>query len=625
MISSVRSVLLLLSCTYLPAQVVHVANLSDSSFDGWKRCTVDVIPAHAAGHVTNANGSCDYVLGRRVGEDTRIVDLRLHLDPWQVAEFDLSAASPWNFVRGPLPNDPGATFGTLSIGGEPLQLLSTVPDGGAWLSHARVRMGPMFCVDAWVWWWPDQPGWAQGEVVVTASNPTVTKLLDAVPADFRLQFGDAIVMVPGLTEGAPLLPAGTLFGDGQARSFPVVFAWERLCATPSALVSAWATSQWTIVANGLRRLWPDGNPQMVSGQSAMAWTSQHFAAARARLHTWDAGPLGVAASSGITGAQEDQVFVGAECMEMPAGLGAEAVRYFVALGQSRRPCHHLEADGSQLSLTAHPQLVMWDWRPHWNSVVSPDRLGKLATLNVSKTNGWWGADEEHLLLNTLSIAARLTGSPALQWQLSANARAFLYQKTVAPGLSTSRPGAARAVGWEGLAAVQLWTNLEDRVLAQRIADRWVARVNQIFLPQLGGKAAGIWDPREDPRLASTGWKVNWLPYQQSVGAWGLDYGCRILGPAQGRSLAYSAALAVLSRSFSATNGQWRGWGYLGYAGSSVVPLVEGSGAHYGAGIATWSNLAIATVLAHQPGNPTAMQIWAQLSANGGTWVPPNGL
>lgn len=50
----------------------------------------------------------------------------------------------------------------------------------------------MFCVDAWVWWWPDQPGWAQGEVVVTASNPTVTKLLDAVPADFRLQFGDAI-------------------------------------------------------------------------------------------------------------------------------------------------------------------------------------------------------------------------------------------------------------------------------------------------------------------------------------------------------------------------------------------------------------------------------------------------
>lgn len=99
--------LLLLSLTYLPAQVVHVANLSDSSFDGWKRCTVDVIPAHAAGHVTNANGSCDYVLGRRVGEDTRIVDLRLHLDPWQVAEFDLSAASPWNFVRGPLPNDPG--------------------------------------------------------------------------------------------------------------------------------------------------------------------------------------------------------------------------------------------------------------------------------------------------------------------------------------------------------------------------------------------------------------------------------------------------------------------------------------------------------------------------------------
>lgn len=214
------------------------------------------------------------------------------------------------------------------------------------------------------------------------------------------------------------------------------------------------------------------------------------------------------------------------------------------------------------------------------------------------------------MLNTLSIAARLTGSPALQWQLSANARAFLYQKTVAPGLSTSRPGAARAVGWEGLAAVQLWTNLEDRVLAQRIADRWVARVNQDLAAT---RRQGRWhlgSPGEDPRLASTGWKVNWLPYQQSVGAWGLDYGCRILGPAQGRSLAYSAALAVLSRSFSATNGQWRGWGYLGYAGSSVVPLVEGSGAHYGAGIATWSNLAIATVyMAHQPGNPTAMQIW----------------
>jgi hypothetical protein len=625
MISLVRATLLLLLCCCLPAQVVHVANLTATTFDGWKRCTVDVMPAHEAGHVTAPGGNCDYVLGRRVGLDTRIVDLRVHLNPWQVVAFDLSTATPWNFVRGPLPQDPEAQFGVLTIGGDRLPILSVIPDGGAWLLHGRVRRGPMLCIDLWMWWWPDQPGWAQGEVVVTASNPSVSKMLTIVPADFRLAFGDALVLIPDLPCGSPLLPAGTTMADGQARSFPVVFAWQRLLSTPTSLASAWAVSQLAIVANGLRKLWPDGNPQMQPGQSALAWTNQHFAAARARLHGWDAGPLGVAASSGITGAQEDQVFVGAECMVMPEGLGAEAVRYLVALGQSRRPCHHLEADGSQLSLTSHPNLVMWDWRPHWNTNVSPDRLGKTTNFSVQWSHGWSGADEEHLLLNTLGIAARLTGSPALQWQLSANARAFLYQKTVAPGLSTSRPGAARAVGWEGLAAVQLWTNLEDRSLAQRISDRWNERVTMVFMPQLTNKPGGIWDPREDARLSGTGWNKNWMPYQQSVGAWGLDYASRILGPSQGRTLAFDAAHAVLARAFSASSGQWIGWGYVGYAGSGLVSLVEGMGAHYGAGIAIWNGLAIATVLAHEPGNQTAAQIWAQFSGGGGRWVPPNGL
>mgnify|MGYP000322977802 CR=1 FL=1 len=64
----------LLSCL-LPAQVVRVANLAPVPFSGWKRTVVDIAPPHQAGAV----GDVVYVVGRPVGLETRVVDLRLTL------------------------------------------------------------------------------------------------------------------------------------------------------------------------------------------------------------------------------------------------------------------------------------------------------------------------------------------------------------------------------------------------------------------------------------------------------------------------------------------------------------------------------------------------------------------
>ena len=497
------------------AQVVHVANYSGSTFDGWKRCTVDVMPPHEAGQVANgfSNKITHFVLGRRIGVDVRVIDLRVRLEPGEIRSIDLSAATPWGFTRGSLPLDPLAFFGQPSIAGVPLSVANVQPDGAGWLVHLRARVGPMLHTDLWTTWYPDQPGWCAGELAVTASNPAVPDVTATVPDGFLLRFGAADVLIPGLQPeptnpqgaragGARLLPAGSVIGDGQARSWPIVLVWRQHLRTVDEWSSAGAAANLAICANGIARLYPDGNPQLAAGTAPLAWTIANWAGAIERLHTWDAGPIGVTARSPSAGAVEDQVFVGAECAGTP-GLGAETVRYLVALGQSRRPCHHLEADGSLLDLARHPQLRFWDARPHWHTGVSPDQLGKSRGLTELETHGWWGPDVEHWLQNTVALAARLTGSPALQWQLAAQARVYLLQWTVAPGLSTSQCYAARAVGWEAINVVHLWRGLENRVLAAMVRERWLARLDAILLPQLGAAALDIWDTRiDDARLGT---------------------------------------------------------------------------------------------------------------------------
>lgn len=615
----------------LAAQTVHVGNYSGAAFHGWKRCTIDIAPPHAIGQV----GDVRYVLGRPIGTTTRVVDLLLDLDPGELRSIDLARATAWTYRLGALPLDPLAFFGGPSIAGTPLQVVDLQPDGAAWLAHLRARTGPMLCTDLWVTWYPDRPGWACGEVVVTASNPTVPAVTATVPPEFLLRFGAADVLIPGLPNasaaqagGACLLPAGASLGDGQARSFPLVLVWRQHLTSQVEWSSAGASAALAICANGVARLLPDGNPSVPGRFAPLAWTREHWAGAMDRLHNWDAGPLGVVAGSTQTGAQEDQVFIGGECMLGPASLGAETVRYLVALGQSRRPCHHLEANGSQINPALHPQLVFWSSRPHWHRGVSPDQLGKSRSVSDLDTHGWIGPDREHLLLNTLSAAARITGSPALQWQLSAQARNFILSETVDPRLSTSGPDAARSVGWAGIAVAHLWTTLEDRPLAEQVAARWRQRVLQVYVPQLGTRVADVWDPRTgDQRLiVETGSDPNWMPEQQAVGAYGLDLACSLVGPVEGRALALRGAKAVLARAFVRSDARWVEWERLAFEGTEMVVPVEGRTAHRtGWYTSAWFPLATATVLRHEPQNELARSIWAQQwadSGNGGAWMPP---
>jgi len=614
-----KAILLLFACA-LPAQVVHVANYSTHPFDGWKRCTVDVMPPHEAGQAADVR----YVLGRQVGLDVRIIDLRLRLEPGEVRSVDLGQAAPWNFVRGPVPVDPEAFWGIPTIAGTRLLPVTAKPDGAGYLAHLRARTGAMLNTDVWLWWYPDQPAIAHGEVVVTASNPATPDMGAVIPQEFALRFGAADVLIPGASGVGPaLLSQGEQIGDGQARSFPLVLVWREHLRAQQDWHTAGAAVSLGVAANGIANLWPTGNP--TGATNPLNWTRQHWAGAVERLHNWQGGPLGVMANGTSTGAEEDQVFVGAECQQGTASLGAETVRYLVALGQSRRPCHHLELDGKHLDLNGHPDLAMWNGRAHWHTGVSPDQLGKPRGLTMHDTHGWIGPWREHWLMNTLAIAARLTGSPALQWQLQHQARIFLYQETVDPRFSTSGADAVRSVGWAGLVAMHLVHGLEDRSLARLIRERWHQRVLLIYVPGFEGQ--DIWSWTNDNRLAvATGHPTNTMPYQQMQGCGLLDYACAQIGPPQGRTLALVGCKGVLDSCYTQdSSGQWVFWEVAAYDPQTGVvgPLVEGAGAHRTGWFAgTWAVPGIAAVLSHEPGNERAMEIWQQQASGGGKWVPP---
>ena len=73
----------------LSAQIVRVANNSPVPFIGWKRTTIDAMPALSIGRL----GNTVYVVGRQVGSDTHVVDVRVALSPGQQLTLDLAQAA----------------------------------------------------------------------------------------------------------------------------------------------------------------------------------------------------------------------------------------------------------------------------------------------------------------------------------------------------------------------------------------------------------------------------------------------------------------------------------------------------------------------------------------------------
>lgn len=641
--------------------LVRLANYSNTPFSGWIRRTIDVLPPHPAGELRFGLFArrARYVVGRRVGRSTWIVDLWLEqLDRDEEVSFDLHGFDAWQFGLPPAKPNPVAFFGGMpTVNGVQLQLREAKQDGAGMSLRFAARLPGLLHVEFWCLWRPDEPGLVHGEVVVCAANPASTNVVESTP-DLRLSWGDALVHVPGAGWGTPIVPA-TWFADGAARGVPITLVWPRNFAGEwLAMVAAVNRST---CGTGLQQLLPFGNPRLPVGFDGKAWTTGLYAESLRRLHTWEPAMLGPNMRSSDTGAQEDQVFVRGEVFDS-RGLGAEEVAYFAALKLLARPCHHLLEDGSIADpRTAVPILRYWDGYAFGNPVVNPYGLfGKPRTPSLEESHGWSGPDVEHWLINTLAAAARYTGSHALQWELRNQAHVYFGQQTTNPGWSTSQPWASRAVGWEAIAAVRLFECLEDRSLAARVVAHWGSRWSDVIWPAYGENE--IVDIRvDDSRLGPGAW---WMPWQQSVAAYGLDLAGQWLAVPGARVCALRLAKAVLQHAWAKINGRWctapvapvpsamamtadnvsapidvsKARRFVHEeTGVKVFPHAAAVVAALAADITEWQPtlfdeafnlfgmpLAIAVVLRHEPDNETAREIWQQCVADnrGHSWLAP---
>lgn len=571
------------------AQDIRVANRSHLPFAGWTRTTVDSRPAHDAGTLPDGTR---YVVGRQVGLDVWAVDLRVELEAAQERTVRLSAATAADVPALPLPADPLGHFGGwASFGGVPMSIVGLSVDGAGWAVHLRSRAGRTFVCDVWLDWRPDEPWLATGEILLVSSNPAVPDVTETVPAGgLAFAFGDGIVW------GSEPAAAGTTFADGQGRATPIVVGWPRHAPSAAAWLSTVpAAVSMTTCAVGVSRLWAQGNPRLPAGFDPVAWTKARWPQALASMRTWDSAATGPNRNSADSGAQGDQVWTAGECM---AGVGPEKVAYLSALKLAARPNHFRRADGSWLEPSDKPNVMFWHSRPH---SATGDLLGKASGISAETASGWWGPDTEHWLANGLVVAARVTGSRALQAELSQQARLFLWSQTIGRGWFTSGPDAARAVGWVMLVADHLWRNLEDRGLASLVRERAGRRIREVYVPAFGG--VDYWDVRtDDPRLGPGQW---WIPWQQSVGAYGLDVASERFGVPEGRAAALRAARAVLRDAWRKVDGRWQSQPQRPVVGDT---LRDESFNYFG------MSMAVATVLRHDPQDEQARSIWQQLLA-----------
>lgn len=611
------------------AQQVRIANHSPWPWDGWARATIDQLPASQAGATSDAA----YRVGRQIGEATWIVDVRCVLAAGERKVFDLSTFAIAESKPPVLPSDLVKHFGALLpvVNNTAMSLVDLRVDGAAWLAQFRARVlgTRMLAVDLWVWWYPDQPGWCHGEALVTCSNPAVPDMGEpATTPAVTLSWGDAVVWPLGGVPGQ-LLAAGSGLVDGQAAARPLTIAWGRHMPPankPDELVrsifSLLVARDWQLGTVGVRQLLFDGSPSYGPSFTPAAMVAKFGESVR-RLWTWDVPLYGPAIRSGDTGDQEDQTFVRGEAL-LPGGEGCELVGLWAALKlHGERPCNHLDVDGSPLEPANHPQLLFWDGRPHRHEKppgvfdISPDQLGKPRALTLEEAHGRSGPDIEHTLANTLAASCRLTGSPSAMRLLRNMAVVYLLQRTEPPSWSVSTEGNwTRALGWEGIFVVHCWRDLEDRPMANRVANRWRTRVGTLIVPKLDAAPNDIWDVR-DQVSASVPIPPGWMPWQQAIAAYGLDLGCRVLGPAQGIPIALRGARRVVADTWVREGNRWVEYERLSLAGDR---------SRSGFFAQAWLPCAVAVVLRGEPTHEKALSIWAQLVADTADgdrrWIPP---
>ena len=624
--------------------MIRIEN-TGSPFRGWVRTTVELdVAADPGGDQTVPIGQPPragrwddgtmYVLGDRTGDGVTAVDVWVDMDEGEQRTYDLDDATAIDWKPQPLPSDIREYLGgDIKVAGEFVSLVSASYSGAAYEMHVRCRVGRMANCDVWLRHYPTEP-WIHGEFVVTASNPDVKDVLADI-GPLHVQVGKTLVFPIARGFKDPMVDA-TTFADGQARSVPFKCVLWWMSKDDEDQERVQAVLDYTVHVCGVETLYEGGNPH---DDNELPEVDVAIGQELERFHSWKGPKYGVWPYSKVTGKQWDQLFVRAEAIyDRPAWV---LPTYLSALKQSARPCHHLEARGSLLDIDGHPNLVMWDARPHWHTGVSPDRLGKERNLNQwDVPEQWYGPDREHWLIGTLVTAARMTGSPALQWQLEAQARVFLFQETVDPRLSTSGPDAARSVGYACIVGVELYRNLRNRVVAGRVLERLRQRIERVYVPQLGDKPGNVWDARNDPRLLKDLDKNRpqvytqaWMPWQQALGSYGLYMAASYLNMPEAKQMAVDAARAVLRHAYRKVDDRWVEWNTVGYVDGNPLPdeeMAEGLGAHRTGNFANaWYPCAIAVLLragTDGPDNIAATEIWRQMMDDTRfgrrSWFPP---
>lgn len=587
--------ILLLLCWPLAAQTVRVRNHADQPFAGWIRTMVDVEPAASAGAWPDGTR---YVVVGRWGAAQWAVDLRIALPAAGDRSLEFGSAAAGAFTLPVPPADLSDRLGGQpTLDGQAMLLVEPPrPDGAAWATHWRARTGRLLVVDLWTRWYPDEPWAARGEVLLTASNPTIPDLETTVAADqTRLRWGSALMLTPGRF-GTRLMPAGTRICDGQSRAWPMLFVWP--AGMPeSTWTTVLAIAQLQVGARGVSAATPWGTTPLPASFRAIPWIRPMGPAIVESLYGWQWPPIAPNPTSGNTGAQADQYTGRGAELFAPDGVGVEQLLYMAALGSwPKRWCHLLELNGEQVDRAG---VMIWNGRAHADA--SPDKLGKDGYPQDVPGDAV-GPDNEHALFQRLFAVAHTIPSEAIQHELRQVALLYLMGWTVEserPGWATNNWWASRAVGYELRNAAMLHWLLRDRAIAGRVANRARKRWAETIRPDWWAAPNDIVDVRvDDPRLGDGAW---WMPWQQSVAADGLDVFGQYFAVPDARQLAVRLAKRVIDTAYYQTPaGAWRT-----YSACALDGRAEPDNIFWGFGMP----LAPAVVLRNEPTNARARAIW----------------
>jgi len=569
---------------------IPIVNHSDAEIGCWLQTNTDIVLPFPAGSTPN----CNFVLGNQSGLDTHNLDIYVEMSPHERRIIDFAEATEGGFQLPP-PANCGAWLGgvAVKIAGVRMTKVSEVVNGAAYDIHYQARVGTMLRVHLWLHWYPDQPGWCAGEVMICASNPSVPDMIATIPPNFRLQVGDAIISVPGLPLSQPLMREGDWLAHGQTRNLPMTLLWTDLASQRDlATAYAWANSQ--IQVRGITKLMQFGNPLLPENFDAVAWTNELLPTVVARQHDWFDSPLDPAADSRQTGAQGAQSFVAGPVMADPTAL---AVIYIGGLDGSWPMCH-FEQDGRSLDRDAHPGLRIYTGQA--NTRICSDWLGKPRTVTMAEAHGYAGPEDEHWFDFVGLHGARLKGTAGTQRLLEAHAANFLFRwVTEPPGNWLS---ANRAIGWMAFLAGELFRNLADRDLAAAVASRFQSVVDQLVIPtMLPNDAWWSWTNAGSIGASDNDWRA--MPWQAEVMACGMYLGGMACGHAPAVEMSYHMAEQIIQRAwFKRDNGYWASRDVIAQNGADL-PYYDAF-RHFGM-------KACDVLLMRDRAHPQAREIWTQ--------------